>query len=203
MSDLVCQPAPCGGNVPPLPHPSQEVSDLVACLSATSSDSTSIVDNLDSCVGSAYQVRISGGSFWPDYIIGLSIGRLDKIMAPITLLTSDLFGPNGEYNKPNFTLEPGLYSIGLILDDGMYVPIYKEFKKTVSFSRNLSEFLNATISPVPIEENEFNLHLEANATLKFDYILYDFSGNELYRKNFVIHQYQITQLKISQDVLVL
>ncbi|PIX33269.1 MAG: hypothetical protein COZ21_06695 [Bacteroidetes bacterium CG_4_10_14_3_um_filter_31_20] len=199
MPELVCQPSP-GGGTPPHPIPGVNIPSLIYCAHSVveATDLSDVVGTIDSCLNSPAQQLLGG--FWPDYILGISIGRLDKEMTPITLLAKDLFGPNGEYLNPNFTLEPGLYSLGLVLSDGTYVPIYKAFKKEISFSRNYSEFLNATISPVPINGEEFNLHIEANATLKFDYVLFDFNGNELYRKNFVIHQYQLRDYTVKPKV---
>jgi hypothetical protein len=100
----------------------------------------------------------------------------------------DLYSANGEFTSPNITLEPGLYTFGVRFSDGTYLPVIKEVEKTLVSVIELSDFLDVTVFPVPIIDDEFTLQMAAEAKLKFDFILTDFNGEEKFRKNFVLQK---------------
>ena len=192
MPDLICEEAKLPTTHPPI-LPSIPIIIKCAQQFITGGSISGNLFQIDSCING---LTSSAGRVFPDYIIGLSIGRVDKKMDPITLQESDFINETGEFVNPSLSFEPGLYSFGLILADGSYLPVYKEFNEITSFYEEQANFLDVIISPVPIQNNEFNLHLEPYATLNFDYILYDFSGNELYRNHFDLRKDNIEDFKV-------
>lgn len=78
--------------------------------------------------------------------------------------------------------------MGFTFSNGQYFPLIREVSTPLTSSIPLSDFLETTFFPVPVETNEFQVRMKANAKLKFEYILLDHQGNELYRKNFVLQQ---------------
>jgi hypothetical protein len=95
---------------------------------------------------------------------------------------------NGELMKTDFTLESGLYNIAVQTKEGYYISIIKEVKKTLTNGITLAEHLNVTVFPVPITGDDFMLNLQADYKMKFQYILSDLDGTELYKKNFVVQE---------------
>ena len=134
----------------------------------------------------------SGGSstHWWEEIDNVIVNDLDKFSTPTVINSSDLFNANGEFVSPNITLNPSLYSIGISLKNGQYIPLVKELKKPLVNAYELANLLDVVIFPVPIPGEQFEINFQAHAKLKFDYVLTDFNGNELFRKNFVIQEGQ-------------
>ncbi len=134
----------------------------------------------------------SGGSptHWWEEIDGVLINDLDISTPPIVINSSDLFNANGEFVSPNITLNASLYSVGIHLKNGQYIPLVKELKKQLVNSYELANLLDVVIFPVPITGEQFEINFKTQAKLKFDYVLTDFNGIELFRKNFVIQEGQ-------------
>ena len=130
-------------------------------------------------------------SLWDDHhgrIINITITPLSSDEASIILKYSDFFRHNGEFISPNIVLDKGLYTIGYLFKDKTYIPLIEEVKNSFVNQYELSNLLDVTIYPVPVQGDRFNLKMHASAKLKFDYILYDFNGNVLYRKHFVLQK---------------
>lgn len=112
----------------------------------------------------------------------------NQIIQSIDIRTKKFLSPNKEFNAPKFVLDPGLYAIEFTLNSGFTFPIYKEVKKKLLNYYELSHFLHVNAYPSPIIDNQFTLHLVADAKLKFDYKLVDFNGNVLYTKIFALQK---------------
>lgn len=143
-----------------------------------------LLSEIDSCNTGGFP------SPWWEEIESVLITDLDNPSTPIVINTAELFNANGEFVTPNFTLKASLYSIGISFKNGQYLPIVKEIKKPLVNTFALANLLDVVIFPVPITNEQFEINFKAQAKLKFDYVLTDFNGNELYRKNFVIQEGQ-------------
>ena len=96
-------------------------------------------------------------------------------------------GVSGEWNGSQFTLNPGLYSIGIAFKNGNYVPHVVEVPVAVYNVYEQANFFEAQIFPNPITGDQFQINMQAQVTMKFDYEIWDFYGNQLYSRNFVMH----------------
>jgi len=106
----------------------------------------------------------------------------------IDLKPQEFYKNNNEFVTPDFVLYPGLYLIEFTFNNGYTFPLYGEVKDKVNSHYELSNFLHVNAYPSPIVDNQFTLHLVADAKLKFDYELVDFNGTVLYTKNFVLQK---------------
>lgn len=146
----------------------------------------------------------SGGSAtqWWEEIDKVIINELDRSAAPIFINPADFLNENGGFVSPNFTLNPGLYSIGISFKKGQYIPLVKELKNQLINNYELANLLDVVIFPVPISGQEFEINFQTHAKLKFDYVLTDFNGIELFQKNFVIQEGQNRNYTIKpKDVM--
>jgi len=132
------------------------------------------------------------GNWWdqtnPWWISEINIIPINPTIQPIDIRTEEFLSPNNEFNGPNFVLKPWLYKIMFTINSGFTFPIYKEVKKKLLNYYELSHFLHVNAYPSPIIDDQFTLHLVADAKLKFDYELVDFNGTVLYTKNFVLQK---------------
>jgi len=94
----------------------------------------------------------------------------------------------GEWEAPN--LPKSLYSIGVLFNDGQYLPLVKEFSFTNQKpkERERANFLEAKVIPVPIVDNYFEMRLKAEERLRFHYELFDTYGNKLHERDFVMQK---------------
>lgn len=131
----------------------------------------------------------SSPPFWWEDIDELMIDNLNTDNDdPIVINTDDLFDANGTYNPVAIAMDASLYAITIKRSDGAIIPLVKEVVKPIVSTMTESDFLDVLIYPNPILNEEFDIHLEADAKLKFNYVLYDFDGNEIYRKTFVVQK---------------
>ncbi|MBI4646079.1 MAG: hypothetical protein HY738_05635 [Bacteroidia bacterium] len=99
-------------------------------------------------------------------------------------------GNNGEWKGPEFTLNKSLYSVGIVLKNGKYIPHVFETAAVVQNKNELANMLDINVFPNPLIDKKFNINFKAKATLKVEYRLKGFYGNELHRQTFVIHKDQ-------------
>lgn len=129
------------------------------------------------------------GFDWPSEVSVVNIAPFISNGEPILVFQEeDFYDPNREFVSPVINLKQGLYTIGIQFNDASYYTLFFESKRAATHTYALSNFLEATAFPVPIIDDEFSLNLHAYAKLKFDYVLYDLNGTELYRKNFVLQK---------------
>lgn len=76
--------------------------------------------------------------------------------------------------------------MGIQFKDGNYLPIVLDVTSKENTINNLSNFLSATIYPVPIQENRYSINFNAARDLHFIYILSDFNGNAVYKNEYKI-----------------
>ena len=119
-----------------------------------------------------------------------------------TYFHSDLIDSLGNYiQTSNQILEPGLYkmSFKFPLTDLGYIIF--ENKKRVNSTLPLSSFLDATIFPVPLQDDyKFSINLTTTARSEFTYELLDFNGNLVYTKNFLLEKDHDKDHLIISDV---
>ncbi len=94
-------------------------------------------------------------------IINVNVNSLSSDVS-ISLNRNDFFASNGEFVLPSFVLKEGLYSIGVYFKDGTYIPLIREVKGTVNNQYELSNFLQATIYPVPVQGDQFEINMPAS-----------------------------------------
>lgn len=133
-----------------------------------------------------------------DPIIGINLTSVSGNNGEIfSLPVSDLIDIEGNQIIPKIPLSPGLYRIGFQTSLGEYIPIIVEYTSERNTSNNLSNFLTASIFPVPIYENSFSINFTATKDLNFRYILGDFYGNSIYETDFKIASGASETVKIN------
>jgi len=143
------------------------------------------------------------GISWPNNVEVINVAQFVNPSNEVTTITeADIFLPNGEFTSFPLTLDSGLYVVGIQFSDKSYFSFFYDSPQAASYTFPLSAFLSASVFPVPIEDDEFTLSLQADAKLKFDYVLSDFSGEELYRKTFVVQKghNRLHPVKVNQGI---
>lgn len=210
MPELECIPAytPYTGGGVSNPNPFSG-NLFLDCMEDVSLDSNinSQIDQLMDCVydydigdTTSSSGTTTTGNGWFNVIDAITLSRIDTKAEVKKIVESDIYKPNGEYTGFRFAIEPGLYALGLVFKNGFYLPIVKECKQRSEFNYKLADFLEAKSYPNPILNNQFELYMKASAKVKFDYVLYDFFGNEIYRKNFVLQQYEERTFTVKPNV---
>ncbi|MEX1001025.1 MAG: hypothetical protein WDZ35_02835 [Crocinitomicaceae bacterium] len=174
--------------VPSFDHEGDEVeflnncwTELEAWLEATDGSFAEALELFDCKDGDG------GGFDWPENVALVNIMPYENPNGEVQVLKKeDLYLPNGEFVSPQITIDEGLYMIGVQFKDASYLTLWFDSVKSRVWNIPYSELLEANIFPVPIQDDEFTLSMTAKAKLKFDYVLYDLNGEELFRRNFVI-----------------
>ena len=145
------------------------------------------------------QAKLSLEEYWKPYK-GISIHQLSgegNLVSSLSL--ADMFSPEGERLNIPLQLEPGLYCISIHFIDGSFLRIVGE-KETESYNPNtMANNLNVIIYPVPIQENYFNMNLQATENLEFNYTLYDFNGNRIYNTKVFIKEGESASIDIKPE----
>jgi hypothetical protein len=81
------------------------------------------------------------------------------------------------------TLKPGIYKLGMILNNGDYMPLMFEVKETLPIVSQLKDLMDVNFFPVPITGNQFTMDLETGFSGKVIYQLFDNQGNKIYEQN--------------------
>ncbi len=85
------------------------------------------------------------------------------------------------YNKG--TLKPGIYKLGMVLNNGDYFPLMFEVKETLPIVSELKDLMDANFYPVPITGNQYSMEIETAFSGKIIYQLFDGQGNKLYEES--------------------
>lgn len=189
-SDLSCNGEVSGGVSAPdeNPEPFGVLLDCFYAAAFENEDLWPVLMNLNNCLQIPGPDDTAPVNFWPAGLNQITISRVDDEGLNLTITKADLFGSNGELTVPSFTLTEGVYIYHFFFNNGWYVPRYVEITKPRTTTVALSSLLEVNCFPVPVTDNEFQVTLSADAKLKFDHVLFDGSGNELYRKNHVIQK---------------
>ncbi|WP_341905147.1 hypothetical protein [Fluviicola taffensis] len=84
------------------------------------------------------------------------------------------------YNKG--TLKPGIYKLGMVLNNGDYFPLMFEVKETLPIVSELKDLMDVNFFPVPIKGNQYSMEVETGFSGKVIYQLFDSQGNKLYEE---------------------
>lgn len=119
----------------------------------------------------------------------------------------DLYNANGNITLPSYTLKPGLYSVWYRFRDNTLKRHFYAVEETITSTCPQSALLTATIFPVPIVGDDYNISLESLCPLKFYYQLFDSSANQVYNMKFelgkssnLVHKVECD--KIPEGVLI-
>lgn len=141
------------------------------------------LNEIEECAGN------NGYNRWYNHLSGAVIVDLsDSTRQPVDIISKELFDPNGEFNSPSITLDEGLYSIATISNKGQYISNIMEVKNEFTSTIELASLFTAKIFPNPIPEDRFKLEMNADANLKYDFVLTDMRGTTLLRRNFVLQK---------------
>lgn len=90
---------------------------------------------------------------------------------------NDIFDDNGNFIPPNFPVNIGLNKVDIIFKGGINRSFVFEATEPIINNWALSNLLDVSIFPVPIQNNSFTINLVANANMEVTYELFDFNGN--------------------------
>jgi hypothetical protein len=146
-----------------------------------------VISQSGDCITEGTPPNNSGAFVWPEELIAVTIKSNDG-MTPIVLKEDMLFDQEGNFIADPIALSRGFYSVGFQFADHSYKTVF--FERTTRISSNLTQadFLNVNIYEVPVEDDDFHLQLEATATLKFTYSLYDAQANLLFEEGYVMEK---------------
>ncbi len=130
-------------------------------------------------------VGADGSAIEPEHITISMISGIGNTILNVPV--SDLYDQNGDFVQIPIQLDEGLYRISILFENGIILSIVKEMR-TENNTFSLSNQLNVTIFPVPIQGNCFEMNLQALQNLKVEYMLYDFNGNLIFSTNIDINE---------------
>ena len=144
------------------------------------------VNSLWDCLNIDYSI---GAPAWPVNLGSITVAKLDATdEEKIILNAENTFNAEGQFIGPVITLEPGLHYTSIRSASGYEKTVFFEVTEMVSGKLTQSDFLEATVMPVPIEGNEYDIHFEASATVGFNYTLSTLEGTQLYSTEFSLSQ---------------
>jgi len=129
-----------------------------------------------------------GGNIWPNDVTEIDICPINYAAQVITLKKSDLYNREGNFIGKPFKLDAGLYNLTLKFADNSQIPTIIDAKKPMYNYYELSNFLEASVFPVPIKGNQYSIHFKANAKIQFKYQLFDGNSKELYKTKFLLEK---------------
>jgi|GEM_PF-3744640 len=129
---------------------------------------------------------VPGAGFdWPSNVAVINLMPFNNPNGTvISIRESDFYDSNGNFVAPSITLGVGLYIEGIQFTDNSYASVFFESKLNKTYTYSLANLLSASVAPVPIINNEFDLRLKAFEKIKFDYYLYDLNANMVYTKHY-------------------
>jgi hypothetical protein len=205
MPDLECTPgfAPSGNSIGTL---DQSTLDCIGQLNwvfgdplANPNANGDVFDYLNAiqeCLGN------TGFSQWYEDIEEVSIYQIlgGNTTQPIDIYASALFNENGEFDSPQISLLPGLYSIALkSTDNGLYLPLIEEIKEPLNSSIPMSSLFSATLYPNPIIENFVDIDMTSQAKMAVDFLITDLNGSEYTKRKLFLEKDQNQNVRISID----
>ncbi|MCK4663706.1 MAG: hypothetical protein KAT68_12620 [Bacteroidales bacterium] len=177
LPPLVCNIAGDGGG------PSPIIPDVIAAeLRWTQGEDgqDDVYDFIDYVNTVLYGDDENSDSFWPDDVRDISICQINTVGESYKFTESDLFSAEGEFIGPSFQLDAGLYNITFRFNNNSFFNIIADIKEPIINNCELSNFLEPTIFPVPIDGDNFSIKLKATASLIFTYELFDSNGNRIF-----------------------
>ena len=100
----------------------------------------------------------------------VSVDGLQTIGEPIIQMSKHLLvNSDGSINNYSFTLSPGLYALKMFVPDYGFIDYYFEIDQTSVQSYPLSSYLNVTIFPVPLSDNQ-DLTVHSTAIFNLNYV---------------------------------
>lgn len=132
-----------------------------------------------------------GGIKWPTSVAEVNISRVDiDFSLPsgtqdfrTTLLKQEVIsGPT----YASFTMDPGLYRVQFRFDDKSSFALYYEVGSTLNNQVTQCEQLDATIYPVPITGNNYNIQLKSQLNMTVGYSVGSPSGSKMYGKSYAL-----------------
>lgn len=141
---------------------------------------------------------------WPHHVIrAMQIYRIvskeDTVshQGPIiTIYRDSVYKSNGEINFPTFSLKKGLYNIVFVLQDLSTFPVIHEFSQDIQNHFDESNLLTTTIYPVPLNDLFYTIKMEAQATMDFDYYVYDSNNTSLFQHHCHLNKDQVFYLPV-------
>ena len=138
---------------------------------------------------------VNNSPSWPEEIAYITIAPYGNSGNEVVLSEATVYSPNGEFIGPKLDFLKGLYWTTIQFTNCAHRTIFFEALGDFTSAMQQADFLDVTVFPVPIIGDEFNIHLQATATVKFEYFLYDFDGNTLFRRKYVLHKdHEVTRL---------
>jgi len=116
----------------------------------------------------------------------------------LNMQVSDLYDENGSIITIPLQLEAGLYCSAVTYENGLILRTYNELELEYN-PNNMSNNLNVTIYPVPILENTFYMNFQTFQDIDFEYTMYDFQGNPLYKSYFYIKEGLTENIQITPE----
>jgi hypothetical protein len=124
---------------------------------------------------------------WPEDISSITLKDYNSndLDGAIVLSEANTFDANGNYIGTPVTINKGLYLMNVMYTDGSHGRAFFESQEiSTSPALSKSDFLSATVFPVPITGNAFSLRLNATATVDFTYTLRDVNGIKLFERSY-------------------
>jgi hypothetical protein len=155
--------------------------------------------SIDSIIGVLLGTEVP--DLWDEYY-SIKFTKVSGIKDEIfNLKIADLFDENGDLIDIPINLQKGLYSILIQFSDGDFITLLKEVSDGEdNIPVTDANFLSKTIFPVPIVENSFSISFSATKDLNFEYNLYDFNMNLIYKTKVNIGAGESTTIVINPDV---
>ncbi len=129
------------------------------------------------------------GRFNPDQIIEFQFTNLSNYSGTVRIPTDSIIQPDSSVSFDNLSLSSGLYRMNIIVDSFSVFPFFFEANQPQNTnSQSLSTFLNVTVFPVPVTNNEFSVQMIGAKRLKYKYTLSDITGQVLLQEPFTIDE---------------
>tara|TARA_R110002050_G_scaffold162939_2_gene292862 strand:+ start:1264 stop:2862 length:1599 start_codon:yes stop_codon:yes gene_type:complete len=107
---------------------------------------------------------------------------------------------NGKLSLANYSFTGGLYRANIMYQNNMQtIPFYFEGDNSQTASNGLSNFLNVTIYPVPVINNNFTLSMTASKNLVYTYQMLDMNGNIYTEKQFEVANGEVVKFFNDYD----
>lgn len=181
---------------------SDDCIDLLSDLVASSGDAEiglGLFDIIDDCSigfvtdpeGNGDNGNSSGGhATWPDAVASITFEPYlaTSHVRPVVLSDASMFDEHGNYIGKPFTIGAGLNHMVIKFKNGHYKRAYFIAPRDRKIGLTQSDFVTATVFPVPITGNDYTLELKATAHVSFTYVLSDVNGNPLYHKSYELQK---------------
>lgn len=107
------------------------------------------------------------------------ISRVDSKDSVYTLEANSIFNDGGYYVSNNINFPSGLYVASLLFEDGSMLPFTLEHDQDLNPVINNASFVDLTISPNPIVNDELKFEIQSERKMKFEIQILSLSGTIL------------------------